>query len=494
MNQEKYLFVFAHDRLIAWYSVFARAWKKLDNNRKVMLFVHGNENLSYSQQYPDYDIVIDVLDGFVLQKEIQREVCSEIIDLEKKLGKSFLWDDIRTDRWLRAATDSNYKLSYINHVARVIDAEFKDKDPLVGFGESTMAAYRFAHRKFDVNNRPYLAVMSNRYTSRFRVEGTWDWSWPRAMKCYHTFVHNGIPSDLSDTVDEIYTNITIKYAKPMAFENFSKTNNKGYNDIQTFGLKIIKEKFITVLKLPNQAEFKRNLRLFIVERTFRERIIRIIKTKINHKRYTKLTIDDVPKGIKICTYFPHFQPEYTVDSWGRFYLDQSVLIHNIAAALPANYFLVVKEHPTMVGLREVNFYESILKNANTLLLNHTYDSIKLISRSNLIFSIVGSVAIEANVIGKPSIIFGRYAFDNTNLITFCDSYWKLPDLIREKLSTKLEDQVEITKHAKAILAAKIAASHDGGIPLKEEDMESFPHLEDSMVKGFLEELKLLGVS
>jgi capsule polysaccharide export protein KpsC/LpsZ len=173
-------------------------------------------------------------------------------------------------------------------------------------------------------------------------------------------------------------------------------------------------------------------------------------------------------------------------------MNQNYLIGNIAAALPSDYYLVVKDHPTMIGLRKPEFYQDILSNTNVILLHHTFDSIHLIKRSDIIFTIVGSAAIEANIIGKPSILFGRYAFDTTNLISFCPDFWQLPEMINKKLNQS-HSQEDIKRHAYALLAAKISGSHVGRIPFTEDEMEDYGHLEDKMIKGYVDELKELGV-
>ena len=149
----------------------------------------------------------------------------------------------------------------------------------------------------------------------------------------------------------------------------------------------------------------------------------------------------------------------------------------------------------MIGLRESSYYSDLSKVKNVLLVNHTVDSLNLINDGEIVFTIVGTPALEAMFVGKPAIMFGDYAFAETNTISLCKDITSLSDLIRAKLDEE-HSSSEVEKHSMALLAAKYMASRPGQIPIAEELIEGF--IEDidevNVIKqSFKEELIARGI-
>ena len=157
----------------------------------------------------------------------------------------------------------------------------------------------------------------------------------------------------------------------------------------------------------------------------------------------------------------------------KFYHDQVNLISNIASSIPADQILYVKEHPAMVGLRSSEYYSRIVSLTNVVLLHHDIDSLELIKASEIVFSIVGTVGLEATFNNKPAIMFGRYAFSDIGTSSFCSSIWDLGRLIRLKLGHGYEDELEMVQVIKALLAAKYAGSYPGKIPISDATVDPF---------------------
>jgi len=126
----------------------------------------------------------------------------------------------------------------------------------------------------------------------------------------------------------------------------------------------------------------------------------------------------------------------------------------------------------MIGLRDPSFYEDIKKNSNVILIHHDCNSMDIIKQSQIVFSIVGTSALEAMFVGVPSILFGKYAFANTNLIKFCADFWELPQLINKQLENQPSPD-EVKRHAVALLAAKYSASFEGQLPLESDGIDAF---------------------
>lgn len=474
-SQQKTIFFLSHSPQIRWYAIFAQAMKKILPNVNIVLFVHGRDEYSYAQQYAVYDSIIDLIDGFSFNSNFQMRdlsVSSDIIKLENDLNISFFWEDLKVDRWVRSKQDASFSVQYINHAYEVFNNSYSQFMPILGFGESTMAIYRLAHRTFDRDQLPYIGPMSARYSDRFYFEDDWYWNWNRCLKLYDSYIKNGIPEDLVDVSEALYDRLAVRGSKPVAFENFKNANKAGYPSIQ---LKYFFRRLLSVIVslrvIKKQKAFRDNIRYSIIETSFSQKILRIIRNRLDHYKYSKLVTSKINDDQSYSIYFLHYQPEYTVDSLGKFYHDQVNLISNIASSIPADHILYVKEHPGMVGLRGFKYYKRIREISNVVLLHHDLDSLELIKKAKIVFSIVGTVGLEAIFNNVPAILFGRYAFSDIGTCTFCESYWKLSDLVREKLGEKSD--IDMSRTAKALLAAKYRSSYPGKIVISPETLEGF---------------------
>jgi len=109
-------------------------------------------------------------------------------------------------------------------------------------------------------------------------------------------------------------------------------------------------------------------------------------------------------------YLPlHLLPESsTLTSSVEYY--EADLIRFISKELPAGLFLVVKEHPMMVGDRPFKFYADISKLPNVILLDPRYPSKDIVLKSLGVTGISGTALFEAAMLQKPTHTFGTPEF------------------------------------------------------------------------------------
>ena len=149
--------------------------------------------------------------------------------------------------------------------------------------------------------------------------------------------------------------------------------------------------------------------------TILEKILNFLfKLKINPiKEYKKLQI--IPDFSKRFIYVPlHFQPERTTSPMGGVYVDQILMIETLAAALPDNWFLYVKEHPSQMWINGLNYsscrypgyYERISRIKNTYLIPFETNSYDLIKNCSAVATVTGTAGWEAILRLKPVITFG----------------------------------------------------------------------------------------
>ncbi len=116
--------------------------------------------------------------------------------------------------------------------------------------------------------------------------------------------------------------------------------------------------------------------------------------------------------------FPlHYQPEET-SVRGGVYAEQLTIIQEIAAHLPKDMYLVVKEHTQQresKGYRSARWYESVAKIANVILLHRSVHMTQILDKARGVVTISGSVGMEAYAKGIPVLFYGPMISSNFKL-------------------------------------------------------------------------------
>jgi len=111
-------------------------------------------------------------------------------------------------------------------------------------------------------------------------------------------------------------------------------------------------------------------------------------------------------------FFPlHFEPEVSIQVFGRPYQNQIELIRNIALNTPVGTKVVVKEHPRSLGFRPFSYYRKLLEIPNVYLIDPFIQAFQIVQYAKLVAVITGSIGLEAAIIGRPVITFGEVAYN-----------------------------------------------------------------------------------
>jgi hypothetical protein len=215
------------------------------------------------------------------------------------------------------------------------------------------------------------------------------------------------------------------------------------------------------------------------------RLDRAARAIARTRYFDRVSTVHLPAERRFAIYFLQVQPEQSVEGQAFLYRDQIALVENLAAALPADMELVVKEHRPMIGLREIDYYRRLTSIPNVRLLSDRLKSYELIPRASIVFTLSGSAALEAMYLGIPAIVFGDLFYQAFDGIYKVDS---LKDL-RATVARVLEPGAGATDaHAVAALAAMYATSRPGclEIPFTWEEMsdpENVRALADAVEEG-----------
>ena len=162
------------------------------------------------------------------------------------------------------------------------------------------------------------------------------------------------------------------------------------------------------------------------------------------------------------------QPEHTTSVVTPFFTDQIALIRNIARSLPVNYFLYVKEHPSMGTMRywrDLEYYKKILDIPNVRFVHPDINSLTLYKKSQTILTINGSASTEAIMIRKPVIVFSNVAGAELDTIKKVEDLENIPTVIRKTISEGFNE-----KGCKRFFVQKLNETYDY-LPSLSEDIQ-----------------------
>ena len=124
------------------------------------------------------------------------------------------------------------------------------------------------------------------------------------------------------------------------------------------------------------------------------------------------------------------EPENSLHVASQECFDQLNVIASISRDLPANIFLVIKESIYSLGSRSMEFYKKISQFKNVILVNINEPGLNLIKKSVAVANISGTAGLEAAILGKPVLNFGK-----NNIYDF------VPHVFNVSTSDKLFDKI-----------------------------------------------------
>ncbi|MBK57188.1 MAG: hypothetical protein CMC84_07895 [Flavobacteriaceae bacterium] len=178
--------------------------------------------------------------------------------------------------------------------------------------------------------------------------------------------------------------------------------------------------------------------LFLPTRTLRIR-------KYFLKVYRKLYFRTIKKLLNFSNkeyylYTLHVDPEMATSVLALDWIDQLDLIKRIKINMKYDRLLLVKEHPTMIGMRDSRFYKELRKIPGVEICSDILDTGDLIRDSKMVISITGTASLEAALAGKPSFLFAKTDFSKlTSISVFDGNLGSLDEQLRKAELSSLQD-------------------------------------------------------
>jgi hypothetical protein len=158
-----------------------------------------------------------------------------------------------------------------------------------------------------------------------------------------------------------------------------------------------------------------------------------------------------PLDARYVLYPLHVQPEASTLVQAPYYLDQAVLIEDVARSLPVGYRLYVKEHGASRGRRPLGFYERIKSILGVHLIDASEPAWPLILNAAAIVVITGTMGWEGVLMQKPVVTFGTVFFNDVPFV------YKGKDVPKDRWAEMFRTAIFEHRHDEELLLKFITA-------------------------------------
>lgn len=173
----------------------------------------------------------------------------------------------------------------------------------------------------------------------------------------------------------------------------------------------------------------------------------------------------------------HMQPESSIDVFAHFFSNQEQVIELIARSLPPTHALLVKLHKSDTSNYSSESLAKYSRFPGVELVSQRADTLSFIQQADLIFSIQGTIALEAALLGRPVVVFGDSPTKCFPSVSTVGKTIDLPRLVRQKLAEPLPNRSDIVAAFAAYLTPFYPASHnDWSVRPTEEQIDDFVKL------------------
>ena len=289
----------------------------------------------------------------------------------------------------------------------------------------------------------------------------------RLFNFYITFENN---KEYPEEVMMHYKSKDIGYKK----QNIKQLYNKYLNSIkQTNDPKNILKRHNSLRQNQKRINFKniiRFLKLFFFDTDRKhylspskyQRLKNNFLYKYNEFFYDKFVNNQLPNTKYV--YYPLSTiPEASLLIRGKDYYDQLGVIKKISLLLPVNFKLVVKDHPGMIGVTPISFYEELNKIYNVHLIHTLYPNYKCISNSEANIVVSGTTGMESLFLGKKTIILGDAVYSYLSSTFNIKNLNEIKNILNLQWGNKEKklQKNDVLKYINAIIKSKKINDQDG---------------------------------
>jgi hypothetical protein len=176
-------------------------------------------------------------------------------------------------------------------------------------------------------------------------------------------------------------------------------------------------------------------------------------------RHRRLVQEPPPGGFAF--FGLHMQPEASVDVWAPFFSNQIRVVEFLSRSLPPTHKLLVKLHKSDVPNYSPEYLAALARFPGVEIVSPYADTQEFIRRADLVFSIQGTMGLEAALLGKPVIMFGNILGSLFPSATMVGKTTDLPALVRKTLTGSPPSRADVIEaFARFLVPFYPASSND----------------------------------
>ena len=130
------------------------------------------------------------------------------------------------------------------------------------------------------------------------------------------------------------------------------------------------------------------------------------RTASAHSALSTVKTVSAPPRTRYALFGLHMQPESSIDVWAPFYSNQMSVVELLARSIPPTHQLLVKIHKSDVANYSREQLERMRSFPGVQLVAPFADTRRFVEGADLLFSIQGTIGLEAALLGKPVIVLG----------------------------------------------------------------------------------------
>jgi len=163
-------------------------------------------------------------------------------------------------------------------------------------------------------------------------------------------------------------------------------------------------------------------------------------------------------------YFPlHKEPELALNFLAYLWHDQRNTVARLSSVLPANYSLLVKEHPLNLGRRSNYFLRRLTSLPSVKLIHPDENSFNYVSNADLIVTENGSSGWEGLLLGRPVLCLDKTFYDELGLAHKLSFDTGLNQAVLNSINTVC-DQHQYLRKLAAFVEAEFATTFSDNDP------------------------------
>ena len=181
-----------------------------------------------------------------------------------------------------------------------------------------------------------------------------------------------------------------------------------------------------------------------------ESVIQPIRALAAEKTLPFLRHEELKRKKPFLFYPLHFEPEVSLQVFGRPYQNQIEVVRNLALGVPVGMLLIVKEHPRSLGFRKISYYRK-------LLVDPFLPAIEVVKQSEAVAVVSGTIGFEAAVCQKPVMVIGKapYTLLPKTMVRRINSIEKIGEEFRDLLEKYNFERSAIERYVSTIIAESV---------------------------------------